>query len=152
MIILQVLSIILVLCPCGYSYFGRLEKIRNFRGVRLACPIRAIERSNLKLVDGDIVEYVHISDFGPVKVASIEGNKLYPLCIRSDDSEKEDMITLCYDETAQYLNIDSVNITHVYESVHYSQRIVEDRISNPHGEHAEDVWIIERSSFRASIN
>jgi hypothetical protein len=35
-------------------------------------------------------------------------------------------------------------VVHVFndDDIYLTQRIVEDRISNPHGEHAEDVWII----------
>ena len=38
-----------------------------------------------------------------------------------------------------------------YIIVIFMQRIVEDRVSNPHGEHAEDVWILRGASVINSV-
>mmetsp|Transcript_7406 Transcript_7406/g.7494 ORF Transcript_7406/g.7494 Transcript_7406/m.7494 type:complete len:168 (+) Transcript_7406:241-744(+) len=52
--------------------------------------------------------------------------------------------SLSFHENEHEESIDVFFVVHVFDDndIYLTQRIVEDRISNPHGEHAEDVWII----------
>jgi len=51
-------------------------------------------------------------------------------------------LQLYYDEESNPvpLSDENVSILGMLNDFEYSQRIVADRISNPHGEHAEDMW------------
>lgn len=52
--------------------------------------------------------------------------------------------SLSFHENEYEESLDVFFVVHVFDNndIYLTQRIVEDRISNPHGEHAEDVWII----------
>jgi hypothetical protein len=58
---------------------------------------------------------------------------------------ENDEVFLYYNDDEQILPISSVEVVQLIEDAMYSQRTIEDRVSNPHGEHAEDVWIIRRN-------
>lgn len=45
-----------------------------------------------------------------------------------------------------------VSILAQWQDALFTQRIVEDRISNPHGEHAESVWLIPAERFRTLLD
>ena len=75
---------------------------------------------------------------------------IYPLCckeeeVQVDEFKQEILLNLYYDEISEPCNTGttpSVSIAGVFNDVQYSQRMIEDRVSNPHGEHAEDVWTV----------
>lgn len=75
---------------------------------------------------------------------------IYPLCckeeeVQVDEFKQEILLNLYYDEISEPYNTGttpSVSIVGVFNDVQYSQRMIEDRVSNPHGEHAEDVWTV----------
>jgi hypothetical protein len=46
------------------------------------------------------------------------------------------------DENQGERRLSDIRLIHVFASAQWTQRLVEDRVSNPHGEHAEDVWIV----------
>ena len=60
--------------------------------------------------------------------------------------DKASVTYLEHDEKQQE-NI-RVRILALWPDVEYTQRMVEDRVSNPHGEHAENVWLIPVDRFR----
>jgi hypothetical protein len=65
--------------------------------------------------------------------------KIHPLCQRKSDDP-----LLYYDEEQDALDPESEAIvTRVLSQISYSQRCIEDRRINPHGEEAEDVFEIE---------
>ena len=65
------------------------------------------------------------------------------LCTSSED-EKTMELLLDEDEDPITPTESDVEILEIIDEdiVSFSNRIVQDRISNPHGEHAEDCWII----------
>ena len=75
---------------------------------------------------------------------------IYPLCckeeeVQVDEFKQEILLNLYYDEILEPYNTCTtpiVSIVGVFNDVQYSQRMIEDRVSNPHGEHAEDVWTV----------
>ena len=60
-------------------------------------------------------------------------------------NEKE--ITFTQDESKESLLVHPDQIQSVIEDVYFSQRPIEDRILNPHGEHSEDVYLIRTSQL-----
>lgn len=44
-----------------------------------------------------------------------------------------------------------VRIVGQWSEAQYTQRTVEDRVSNPHGEHAENVWLVPSHLFRSLL-
>lgn len=64
---------------------------------------------------------------------------IHPLCRRSPESEE-----LFYDEDQDAIEEDvPALVVRVLSQVWYQQRCVEDRKINPHGEEAEDMYILE---------
>ena len=64
---------------------------------------------------------------------------IHPLCRRSPGSEE-----LFYDEDQDAIEGDVQGlVVRVLSQVWYQQRCVEDRKINPHGEEAEDMYILE---------
>ena len=84
-----------------------------------------------------------------------------PTEIPSDDEiylyeDDKDSVTVINDSNVKNSvpvadSIPVSNIIQVVTDVIYTQRTIEDRVSNPHGEHAEDVWIIKKSVLRSII-
>ena len=61
------------------------------------------------------------------------------------------MIDNTGDSKVTYSATNTVSINDVIQIVNdsiYTQRTIEDRVSNPHGEHAEDVWILKKSVLK----
>jgi hypothetical protein len=80
-------------------------------------------------------------------------NKISPLCRRPEepDAENSPDVMLYYNDDEKEIALSDsslsveVEVVQVIDDVVYTQRTIEDRVSNPHGEHAEDVWIIRRA-------
>lgn len=92
-----------------------------------------------------------------VGVICPQRKNIYPLCCKEElvqdenfDAKQELVVNLYYDENVESCKADksSVIILAILNDVQYSQRMIEDRVSNPHGEHAEDVWTV---NFRTAI-
>lgn len=47
--------------------------------------------------------------------------------------------------------VQRVRILARWDDAQFTQRTVEDRVSNPHGEHAENVWLIPAERFRTLL-
>ena len=97
-------------------------------------------QENMALCIGDVVEYYLLApvDGRNCGIGVITDSKqLHPLCFREASSEE-----LYYDHAQKSLHLSKVRIKNIFENVIMSQRIVEDRISNPHGEHAEELFIL----------
>ena len=134
------------------------------------------------LFEGDIVELKKsnkdIELAAVIKVNKDKSVMLHPLCIRptedTDDNDKDFVsisslllsstssnnknkeIELYYDETINSISIlfneyDSI-INIIRDGVSLTQRVIEDRISNPHGEHSEDCWLLNLNSVVFSNN
>ena len=104
---------------------------------------------------GDIVEFI-LPDSPSTQTTSLgiilsSSNDLciQPLCIREgdDDIMNEKEITFTQDESKESLLVHPDQIQSVIEDVYFSQRPIEDRILNPHGEHSEDVYLIRTSQL-----
>ena len=139
-------------------------KIVNDVRVRLSHQLegpKIIDRSTL--FEGDVVEYSRVPinptaqmDVPLTSLAAVTCNrKLQPLYRRDSDTASDDELFLYGDDDEKELVLTdpSITITAVLDDFQYTQRIVEDRVSNPHGEHAEDVWILRGvSSIDSVIN
>ena len=112
------------------------------------------------LFEGDVVyfEMVETSKLqlkdGVQSIASVTSNrKLQPL-YRREDREFDEKELILYEDTEEKpisLSDPSIIICEIVVGFLYTQRIVEDRVSNPHGEHAEDVWILNDAEAISSI-
>ncbi|CAM9255607.1 unnamed protein product [Hapterophycus canaliculatus] len=96
------------------------------------------------LIELDVVEYRRgpESDDNSMELASYIGEgKLQPLLTREETGPR----LFFHDEDAQPISVsgESCRIVRVIDEVYFSQRIVEDRVKNPHGEEAEDCFLLE---------
>lgn len=105
------------------------------------------------LMEGDIVEYLITQrqrengqlppgDRRVLGLGVVNGfGLIHPLCRR-----KEDDSLLYYDEEQDALDepLETV-VSRVFQQVSYSQRCIENRLLNPHGEEAEDVFEIDEA-------
>jgi hypothetical protein len=128
-----------------------------------------------KLFEGDIVEFIKgdSRELGAITKVKTNGNLItvHPLCLRPSDSiddintnNNDDYIIipstldynkdleLYYDDSADSISIEVNNINVIRDGVILTQRVIEDRISNPHSEHAEDCWIINLKAADFSNN
>ena len=136
---------------------GKVEaagNMRNFHAVLVACLVFKQADGFQSLVTTTVVEFKHFS-FGNdcVRLGAItEQSMVHPLCLRhsSEESEVDGESILFYDEGTDPINIDDVEILNEVDAI-YTQRVVEDRVSNPHGEHSEDAWIVESMDPRWAI-
>ncbi len=67
--------------------------------------------------------------------------------IRDGQDDDDASVYLFEDDNGSVIPIQNVSISRLVEESVCTQRIVEDRISNPHGEHAENMWIISKDLF-----
>jgi hypothetical protein len=113
------------------------------------------------LFEGDVVFYETNSqrsksqlNDGVQSIASVTScRKLQPL-YRRGDREFDESELILYEDTDEEpipLSDPSIVICEIVDGFLYTQRIVEDRVSNPHGEHAEDVWILNDAAAILSI-
>lgn len=109
---------------------------------------------------GDIIEYSYSEGKERYLGVMTGRDRLQPLCLRRppeaslgpgeatiDAFDMNTTLELFQDEDDEEVSTRGVMIAGVVEDSFYSQRIVEDRISNPHGEHAEDVWLVRVHSL-----
>lgn len=69
--------------------------------------------------------------------------RIHPLCSRAgEEGMSGSEIVLVEDEDSSSVNIPVESIVRRLDGVYYSQRPIEDRRLNPHGEHSEDVFLI----------
>ena len=61
---------------------------------------------------------------------------------RKCDFDSEQTITF-HENEDDLIDVNGVKVLSVMHEAYVSQRICEDRISNPHGEHAENVYILD---------
>ena len=103
-----------------------------------------------KLFEGDMI-VLEEANGRPRSLAAVTANKmsLQPLCVRSSSGVEElaegsiHDIILYEDEECEPIAMDTVIMQAgaVVEDVVFTQRCVEDRVTNPHGEHAEGRYI-----------
>ncbi|CAM9433333.1 unnamed protein product [Scytosiphon promiscuus] len=97
------------------------------------------------LIELDVVEYRKGpagDDNSSIELASYVGDgKLQPLLTRKETGPR----LFFHDEDAQPISMtgESCSIVRVVDEIYFSQRIVEDRVKNPHGEEAEDCFLLE---------
>ena len=60
----------------------------------------------------------------------------------------EDSSTAANNQNSNNNYVPLKNIIQIVKDVEYTQRTIEDRVSNPHGEHAEDVWIMKKNILK----
>jgi hypothetical protein len=144
------LSIVTIILLIIVTYFSNAALLQR----RHRCPIhdRALSLygvDGISSVEGDIIVYAVAEGEVGLGVLHRGGSKLSRLMRRgtSDDGS----ITLHENEDVPEILVKEVRILNVLSDVYWTQRIVEDRISNPHGEHAEDVWILKLDQLQAVI-
>ena len=143
---------ILILCIFATSSY---LSTRTF--LKRRCLLSKSENSILQPVDfeslheGDVVLFLDSrieksQQYGPTRfLAAITHNKkLQQLYRRTDGDSSAVDLYLYGDDDEEPIDVrdPSVTLTELVDGFQYTQRIVEDRVSNPHGEHAEDVWIL----------
>jgi hypothetical protein len=171
--ILIILLVILLLLPSVLCY---IQSFNNKWKKKYYCNTN----NNIIIKDvfeGDIVEYKNnnkdIELAAVIKVNKDKSIILHPLCLRPsddiDDNNKDFInissllssfnnqnkeIELYYDETINSISINEYdNIINILrDGVILTQRVIEDRISNPHGEHSEDCWLLNLNSVIFSNN
>lgn len=108
------------------------------------------------LFEGDVVIVSDAKQM--VSLAAVTSSRtLQPLCLRVTSGIDEleaggKEIILYEDEEREPLAVTDVILGEVIDDVIFTQRCVEDRISNPHGEHAEDVWLVANPDIITSIS
>jgi len=86
-----------------------------------------------------------------IGVSCPKNRKIYPMGLKFDSDDmileldsifKVFELQFYYDEKSNPVeqSDENISILGILSDVEYSQRIVADRISNPHGEHAEEMW------------
>ena len=142
-----------------YPYYYRRKCYSNNGNINNGNAVK-------NLFEGDIVEYMKgdSRELGAITKVRSNGNMItiHPLCLRPSDSiddintnnNNDDYIIipstldynkdieLYYDDSADSITIEVNSINVIRDGVILTQRVIEDRISNPHSEHAEDCWII----------
>lgn len=173
----RILLSILILLPAVVVLCYKLTSFNiNNKWKKHYC--NTVDNSDIIMIkdifEGDIVELKKSKDIQLAAVIKVNKDKsiiLHPLCIRpSDDiddnnndfinisslsSNKE--IELYYDETINSISIlyneyDNNIVNVLRDGVILTQRVIEDRISNPHGEHSEDCWLLNLNSVVFSNN
>ena len=102
---------------------------------------------------GDVVAYSSSSSSRPLLLGVInEAGKVQELLRRTGDDN--DSLTFHENESEDPLDIKNVTIAHVFDEdeAYITQRIVDDRVSNPHGEHAEDVYVLKLNDLKLAID
>lgn len=72
----------------------------------------------------------------------------------NDSSDESNDETILYEHDTEptiSINKDNITILYTLNDTIYTQRCIEDRISNPHGEHAENVWLVAREIMRQLV-
>ena len=146
---------------CYLNTFVTRQLLKLSRGVKSLDGEAVLASYDVKsLFEGDVVFYEMVEPSklnqkdGLQSIASVTSSrKLQPL-YRREDREFDEKELILYEDTDEEpipLNDPSIIICEVVVGFLYTQRIVEDRVSNPHGEHAEDVWILNDATAILSI-
>ncbi|KAG6542204.1 hypothetical protein Mapa_016437 [Marchantia paleacea] len=132
-----------ILSSCSNQYLTPHPRHEQAGRLEAACS----------LIEGDVVEYVLPQEDGNAEgkqkklgvVVSISSSgsstlcEVQPLCQEVPSSnewvEDEDKILDCL----------PLHRLQLVEEAWFSQRMVSDRVSNPHGEHAHNIWLIDSS-------
>jgi len=138
-----------------FLFIGVASWYNNF-----ACRNR-IMRKKLLLAsswqENDVVMFEDGSTRLPQLGVILKGqSSLHPLALRGEQEEAETEQDVLFglvdvDDEDASIQLSNVRILGVLEEVLLSQRAVEDRVHNPHGEHAEDVFIIRRDTLPRHI-
>ncbi|KAK3251174.1 hypothetical protein CYMTET_39479 [Cymbomonas tetramitiformis] len=114
--------------------------------LQIVCP------TQVTLFEWDVVEVSIPSCEAPIQKSSSDGDETVCVGLVLEVDTSTCTVQALYEEEDSGLWLESYEATHQYsvtldqvrllEQVTYSQRMSPDRISNPHGEHAEDVWEI----------
>lgn len=116
-------------------------------------PIGHVLSMNAKPSIGDVVAYSSSSSIRSLLLGVInDAGNVHMLRQRTGDDNES--LTFHENEFEDPLDISDVKIAHVFDEdkVYLTQRIVEDRVSNPHGEHAEDVYILKISDLQLNMD
>ena len=116
---------------------------------RRPCFLNQMSMDINELFEGDVI-VLEEANGRPKSLVAVTATKktLQPLCVRSSSGVEEleegsiHDIVLYEDEECEPIAMDTVilNADAVVEDVVFTQRCVEDRVTNPHGEHAEGIW------------
>ncbi|KAJ1400725.1 hypothetical protein B484DRAFT_241499 [Ochromonadaceae sp. CCMP2298] len=135
-------STCLALLSCSApSFLRHARRMPKCQAGHFCSPI------DINVMEWDVVEYQEGE--GPSQGTTLGavvggGSLVHPLCVREPGSEGPDSdFELFFDESLDPVPIDG-KVVSVVNDAFYSQRSIEDRVSNPHGEHAEDMWILTR--------
>ena len=121
------------------------------RQLRLTLSFCMNQRFQIQV--GDVVEYkLPIATYGKQLGLGVIVNvnndvKLHPLCYRSGEDLDDKEYVLVEDESQDPIIIVVDGIVRSIEDVYFSQRPIEDRKLNPHGEHSEDVYLIKATAI-----
>ena len=154
LVVILLFSMLILCTPFVNPYL----KVSNFKSWLSDQAEEAQLRRSL--FQGDVVEYqIRVEqrrdkDSCTHSLAAITNNrKLQPLYRREpvDPTCEEILLFVDDDQEEMILSDPSIIIVALVNEFEYTQRIVEDRVSNPHGEHAEDVWILRDASVIKSV-
>jgi len=144
MIGLLLLAIFLLLIDTSQAFvlpFGRCVLQRRSTRPSLLPSINAVDKSTI--VDGDLVEMIV---GGTTTLGMVQSSGMVaPLCKRYEDPEVEGQLILFYDEGQVELSLAQVSVTAVVgaDDWYLTNRALELGPANPHGEHAEDAFVID---------
>ena len=152
---------IVVKCYKSYNFNNYARKYYSSNDNSIQATINYSD-----LYEGDVVEYIKgdSRELGAIIKVNRDKVILHPLCIRPSyenddiDNNNNDYIvlsSLSYNKELELYYDDSVNsvsfqlngndnsiINVIRDGVLLTQRVIEDRISNPHAEHSEDCWLL----------
>jgi len=124
-------------------------KIKTFSNHFSLYNFAKINSDQLDIAIGDVIGYKRIQYDNSSEVFEIgicnQRNKL--TILKERDVIDKDQIIFHENEDLPDIDFKEIKSFYRFQNVIWTQRIVEDRISNPHGEHAEDVWIIDLNDF-----
>ena len=96
------------------------------------------------LVEHDVVEYT--TDDGGLGLGVVcEDGSIHPLCYFVEDEEEDAPVDYVWDEEVDA--VEAERAVRVVDDVYPKTRQAQRGVDNPHGEHAEDVYEIERGAL-----
>ena len=127
-------------------------KIKMFSNNFCINNFAKINSDQLDIAIGDVIGYKRIQFDNSSEIFEIgicnQRNKL--TILKERDVIDKDQIIFHENEDLPDVDFKELKSFYRFQNVIWTQRIVEDRISNPHGEHAEDVWIVNLNDFTIS--
>lgn len=138
-------SFLLVLSLIHSTYVNSYMSFKNFKPRCFKPSLLSKIEDREAYAVGDIIAY-EVENRKAIGVINEKG-LIQKLKLRGDDDnnsftfhENDDM------DPVSYLTVKIIR-KFADSDVYMTQRIVEDRVSNPHGEHAEDVWILKTNEI-----